>query len=196
MENMIPPINLKGTFTLKQPLDTLINPKVIYRVSSIKWIQELIRDDIDVKQLIYLDQGLTEDDFYEDIKQEVPIVRLITDGGIEKNFPADHIVSMPQIIGKVFLNKALTVNLKYLPEELNIDFLQEEISDLIKTNIGIDTIVNIKTISSEYVATYEEYDQFEAKRLLNISNKTTCRYKLEEAYNTISKYKDKLKAVL
>lgn len=196
MNYIIPPINLVGQFKLKQPLTPLINNNITYTVTNIQTIPNLLSDDIDAEQLIYIDQGLTTEDYNNALVNNIPIITLTTEGDSVFNIPSNYIENIPQVVGKVFINKALLVNLDYLPDDINIDFIKDEVNDLIATLIGITPTSEIEEISGKYIASYEEADVFEAKRLANISNNKTCRSKLKEVNKTLQDYKDKNKILI
>lgn len=193
---IVPPINLTGTFKLKVPLNNLINEKVTYTVDSIKSIPSLLGDMIDVETLVYLEQGLTSEDYNNDLKNDVPIVTLKSEGNALFNIPATYFSYMPQLNGKIFTNKALIINMGYIPDNIDLNFIKDELNDYILSITGITPDISIEEISGKLIVSYEEADTFESERLANITLKETCRYRLQQALDTIDSYKIKIKALV
>jgi len=196
MNTITPPVNLKGTFKLKAPLNTLINPNVVYSVSKVSTITSLINDGINVEQFIYKDNGLTTADYIIALEKQISIVTLITEGGSVTDIPADYISYMPQISGKVFINKAFIVNVGYVPSELDISFLVNEFNDLVNTQLGVENEVTIEDISGKLILSNDEYNTYENNRVARISNRDTCRGNLEKALTLLATYKEKMRVLV
>jgi hypothetical protein len=193
---LIPPIGIEGTFTLKEPLNTIINERQNYKVVAVRSIKEMIESDEDVKQFIYLDQSLTEEDFNNDVKNNVPIVSLMGEDGGYYYIPANRILSIPKINGKIFRYKTIAVNLGLVPDDQDFNFLIDEIKDLVMTYYGIEADVNLVDVSSGYIYTQTEYENFENSRKLKIQNFKPCRLLLKEADDKISLMKKKISTLL
>ena len=196
MDYIVPPINLTGRFKLKAPLDKLINVNVPYKVVKISSIKTLLDELIDVKTLVYKDQGLSTDKYLAALEKNIPIVTLETEGGAQINVPADYISYMPHISGKIFINKAIIINLGYIPKELNVEYILEDLKDYIKNSLGIENQVSLEEISGKRLVSYSDYNAYERKRLANITNKNTCRGNLEKMTNLLKTYKEKLKVLI
>jgi len=196
MDYIVPPINLKGRFKLKAPLDKLINTNVVYKVVKISSIKSLLDELIDVKKLVFEDQGLKEADYVYALENDIPIVTLETEGGATLDIPANYISYMPHISGKLFTNKAIIINLGFIPDELDVKFVLDDLKDYIKGTLGIESVLSIEEISGKRLVSYQDYDKYEANRTSNITNKKTCRGKLELLNNTLKAYKEKLKILI
>lgn len=196
MNYILPPINTKGTFKLDEPLTNIINEKIIYSVTEVRTIKSLLKEHIDVKKLIYVDQGLSEDDYINDLTNDIPITTLESEGGVLLYIPSRLFSYVPQVTGITYTNRVVIVNLGYLPSELNLDYLNVEIEDLIKSKTGGDASSKVETISGTLVVNYEEYDVAEAKRIGNINNRKTCRTLLKEAQDSLAEYKFKISSIV
>ena len=196
MDYISPPVNLSGVFKLKTPLENLLNPNVIYKVTKVTSINSLLNDDIDVEKFIFKDHGLTTDDYINALEKQVPIVTLETEGGSIIDVPANYISYMPQISGKIFINKAFIINVGYVPSELDISFLSNELKDLTTTMLGVDNDVSIEEISGKYIVSNKEYTNYEKDRVAKITNKNTCRGNLEKVTTMLNAYKAKLQVLI
>ena len=75
MQPLLPPLGLRGVFKLEQPLDSILNPNLTYTVFGIESINKLLTDGIDVKTIIYVNQGLTIDDYMVDLENNTISIR-------------------------------------------------------------------------------------------------------------------------
>ena len=196
MDALLPPLGLKGRFTLKEPLNQLLNPNITYEVYGIEAISKLASDNIDVKTVLYVNQGLTIDDYVLDLENNTPIVTLITEGKQLYYIPSRFIVNMPEATGVVYKQKAIVINIGYVEDKLNVDFVLEEVVDLVNTLTGVKPSGEVETISGDYLLSYEDADVKEADRLKNITNNTTCGSKLKACYKTLEHYKVKIDALI
>ena len=196
MEALIPPVGLEGTFLLKEPLDTLLNSNIVYKVYAIESIKKQEADGIVVKDIIYDRQGLLEADYEYDLENDIPIVTLITEAEQFFYIPARFIANMPEATGVYYKQKAIVLNVGFIKDDLDIDFVAEEASDLVRTLLGVEVDTVIQELSGNLLVSYEENDANEKIRLGNIKNKTTCRAKLETYKNLLEDYKIKVGALL
>lgn len=194
--NIIPPVNLKGTFKLKPPLTSLINENVVYTVDKVVNISSLLEDSIDVETIIFKDQGLTSDNYKECLLGKIPIVTLKSEGNFLIDIPANYFNYMPQITGNIFINRAFIVNLGYIPKDMDLSYLKIELNDYIIERTGLPTVSTIEDISGDLILSYHETDLFEADRVSRINNKTTCRALLKQANDSINTYKLKVAALV
>jgi len=193
---LIPPVNLKGRFTLKEPLNNLLNPNINYKVYAVESINKMLADEVDVKTVIYINQGLTADDYLSNLENSIPIVTLVTEGEKYYYIPVSYITNMPEATGVVYKQKAIVFNLGYIADNIDIDYIAYEVKDIIKSMSGLDTTYSIEDMSGSYLLNYEDADVRESARLANITNKTTCASKLREARALIDVYKIKVQALL
>ena len=196
MEALIPPVGLEGTFLLKEPLDTLLNSNIVYKVYAIESIKKQEADGVEVKDIIYDRQGLLEADYEYDLENDIPIVTLITEAEQFFYVPARFIANMPEATGIYYKQKAIVLNVGFIKDDLDIDFVAEEASDLVRTLLGVDVDTAIQELSGNLLISYEENDANEKIRLGNIENKITCRAKLETYKNLLEDYKIKVGALL
>ena len=197
MNNLIiPPVNLEGTFKLKTPLTSLINENVVYTVDKVVNISALIEDSIDVETIVFKDQGLKSDDYKYCLLNKIPIVTLKSEGNFLVDIPANYFSYVPQITGKIFINRAIIVNLGYIPKELDLDYIKTELNDYVVERTGINAESSLEDISGDLILSYQEADDYEADRTSRIKITSTCRGMLLDAQNTINTYKLKIAALV
>jgi len=196
MKPILPPLGLKGVFKLNQPLNALLNPNIVYEVYGIESIQKLLTDGIDVKTVIYINQGLSLEDYMEDLENDIPIVTLITEARQLFYIPARFIANMPEATGVIYKQKAILVNVGYIIDAESIDFVTEEVNDLVSSLTGNKCESSVEDLSGEYLLSFEDSDVKEKDRVKNITNRITCRSKLAGCYETLEYYKIKIEKLL
>jgi len=190
---LIPPINSEGLFRLQVPLDTLIRNDIRYKVSAIRNISEILEEDIDVKTIIYLDQGLTEEDYNEDLVNKNPIVILVNPSNEYFNIPSSKILSIPDVTGIVFKDKVIVINLGQIYDTLSLDYILDDLKDIVIDNVGITPTIEIMDVSQQIIYTEDELKEFEQKRAGTIANNTdTCKNRLTKSIELIEGLKARL----
>jgi len=196
MNRLIPPINSKGIFRVKPPLDSLIKTDIEYTVTNIRTIRDMVDDDIDVLNGMYIAEGLTEDQYTTDLTNNEVIVTLVAPNGAYYYVPANMIISIPDVSGVKYVEKTIGINLGPLPKDIELDFLKQDISDLIYEKIGITPKVVIVDTSEEYIYTYEESETKEKQRLANISDGLSIYAKYNKLLTAYNELKARVKLLL
>jgi len=196
MNYLLPPIGATGVFKLKEPLNNIINTRQNYKVIGIRSIKEMLENDEDVLTFVYLNQDLTEDDYNADLENDIPIVVLHGEDDAFYYIPANRLLSIPDITGKIFRYKTIAVDLGLVPDDQDFNFLIDEIKDMVMSYYGIETNPKVIDISSAYIYTMDEYKNFENNRKLNITNFKPCRVILKELDNKVQLMKLKIKTLL
>lgn len=175
---LIPPVNIVGKFKLKDPLTNLINPFLPYKVYAVESIKKIIEDGIDVLNVIYKEQGLTEDDYNKDILEDNVIVTLVGEDSINVYVPSRYIDTVPEALGEIFIQKSIIVSLNYLPVKLDLSFIATEVNDLVSSMLGVDADTVVEDLSNKIIVGFDEAKEFETKRTKQIVNNETCQFKL------------------
>ena len=189
---LIPPINAEGKFQLLTPLNQLLSPDTMYRVTAIRSIPEVEEDDLDVKQLIYLDQNLTEENYNKDLEDRVPIITLTSPGNLYYYIPASFIVSIPEVTGVTYTERVIVINLGQIPKKLPIDYIFDDLKDLVLANLGLESTVEELTTSQEILYTYDEDKAFKAKLDASKANNNSTIVRLNKANNIINELTNRI----
>jgi len=161
---MIPTIGIKGSFTFTEPYAHLTNPNQQYTVTSVRTIPELQASGEKPFETIYVAAGETDAVFKADVDGNVPIVTFMTDGGEYFYVPANKIASDAKQDGVRYKEKALMINLGYLPEDENLDTLLSNIKDFIYNSIGVVTEPLYTNTSSTVYISKTKHDTLLAER--------------------------------
>lgn len=185
---IVPPINSSGAFEFDAPYnDNLLNNKE-YTVKAIRTLKEMSDNGEQPFENIYQTVNRTEEDYIEDLNNNVPIVALTDTGGNYAYIPANKIKTMPITTGVKYQETILAINLGMLPVTYTLDGVKELVKDDIQANMGILSTVEAIVSSAVHLVSEEEDKTF---RLLLESNKTlkegyATRYRtLSENYNAL-----------
>ena len=192
----IPLVGMKGQFKFYPPFNTVLNETAVYKVSAVRTISELLNDDIDVLNIIYLNQGISKSAYDDDLEHDLAIAVLQSEGGSLFYVPVRFIKTLPNLAGEVYVGKALFINLGNLPVNLEIDYLKSELADIIKSILGVDSVVEIEEITSKFVVPYKQHDILEEKRRQAMTNYGTCYSRLFKLEKVLDATKKKLALLL
>ncbi len=147
----LPAIGSVGTYTLLAPFNSIVLPDDEYTCTAIRNISDYISNSDDAYTLVYLDNGLTQTDYQNDLAANMPIVSLQSSVGHWMFIPARFIVTFPITNGVPYCNKILGVNIGAFPANADLTFLITAISNVVVDNIGITPeikeVVTSKTVN-------------------------------------------------
>lgn len=199
----VPQINTKGIFKLTNPFNDKLTAKVPYSCISVRSIQDMLLSKIDVVKSIYIDNGLTKQDYENDLKNGVLIVTLRSDTGKTVVVPASYIAGYPQLGGVPYVPFILGVNLGNLPKNIDISLLKDKINSVVMEYLGVASQCQLVVSGEEQILTDNEHAQIESQRQQNIVAKKTDYAKLLEMtaerdrlLQECTMYKDYIKAKL
>lgn len=157
---IIPALKTEGIFTFSSPFDgDDINNK-FYTVVSVRMLRELSKNEEDPLNTVYLPKGLTEDDFNNDLRDDVPLIGLQGNGTFLLYVPANKIIGMPKLSGVKYQKKLINVNLGLIPETLALDGVINNIKDAVMDGLGTIPEVKVSIHSSSFLKTEEEHERY------------------------------------
>lgn len=189
--NVIPTIGSSGIFVLKTPLDNLITSSEKYTCLALRKITEYIANNEDVKDIAYIQNGLTESDYNIDYMNNVIIVSLQSETGHWLYIPSTYIESYPLTNGIAYRAVMIGVSLPSIPANKDLSSIEASISNLIVDNLGITPIVKTVETSRVVLISKELHEETELERNIVINNTTTdtARYNklLQEHQDALDK---------
>lgn len=171
-------VGMSGLFTLSVPFDTKLLTGVSYRISAINSIDSLLLHALDVKKIIYLDQGLTEQQYIDDLNNRVDIVTLVSGNNPAIMLPSSYITKTPEQNVVPYYEPILGISLGLLPQALPLEILQQQIAALISDVIGVEVpaeMVKINALPVTKGIDATRHRELETIRENNIKNRTTDR---------------------
>lgn len=141
-----------------------VTADVDYKIISQKHIPELTNDGIDVLQLIYVDNGLTETELLADIEAEALICTLEDSAGNYTYVPSTRIKKSPNRNGISYVSKSVVVNLGLLQTNEDLASLRTDLIDVCKRRLGIVPDITIADTSVTIITEYTDSELIEVKR--------------------------------
>jgi len=185
MNYLIPPVNLKGLFKFKKPFDQPLKHNIQYKVIAVRSIPEMVKEMIDVKTIVFIDNSLTEEDYDNAVLNEIPIITLQDEADNLYYIPANFIVSIPDITGELYNGRVIIINLGYVPKKLNLDYVLNDLKEFVKSVVGLEPDVTEEPTTGEFIVSYKKHEDRERKRKSVITNNDTCYgrlFKLQKVY--------------
>ena len=175
MQYLIPQIGSKGKFTFASPYDTILSQDQEYTVSGIRSIKDIEDSEEEPFRTIYEQVGLTENDFSNDVRNNIPIIILVTTGNLYISLPANRIITQPDITGIKYQEKILAISLGSLPVDYDTSMLEDIINSDVYAASGIESVCKIIPSSAVHIMSKESHDLYIA--LINNRATVTKSYK-------------------
>lgn len=173
MDYVIPTVGSIGYFKLIAPLDGQIQENEQYTCQSVRRISEMLNNNEDVFETYYSPFGFTETQYNEHSEQDMFIVGLQGAMGQWVYAPVSHILEFPAVNGIPYRMVALGFSLPALPVSSDIQYVVDEIQQLITDTLGVQSKARIVENSKVLQVTREIHDTEQAARQLVINGRTT-----------------------
>ena len=172
-------LRVKSQYTFKPPFDSLQTDR-FYNVDTESTIEALVKDGVDVFNLVYKPNGVTLDVFMADFTEGVSIVSL-TDGATIIPVPSKYLLSRQDISKHRYTPIGITVNLGNLTsiERTVIPAIESDIVNLIKHYIGVTPVVSDVELGSIVLKTEAEHITVNTARA--VIKQTTPSLQVENA---------------
>lgn len=174
---ILPVIGSSGTYELLPPFDTVILPEEIYTCKAIRNISEYVSYNQDPKKLVYDYYGLSENDYENDIQEDMEIVSLQNNKGIWIYVPARCIVKYPEVDGIPYHQLSMVCKIPAIEVSRDISHLKTDVINLIKDTLGVEAAVEIVEVSRTIAVTKDVSDQLKIDRALVSNGRVTDRAK-------------------
>lgn len=188
-------MNTSGRIALDEVFNGKYQPNEIYTVSAVMTIEALGSLGIDVLKSVYLDQGLTEDDYLADLRAKAEIVTFSggTIGSIR--VPASKVKSLPDQTTVPYHEVIISVSLGPMATSYDYSNFRKELAEFSSDISGVSTDkinVYLDVLNQSNSVTVEEHKTLEQTRLNNVKNRTTSRGRELTLANENKELKDKL----
>lgn len=155
-----PPINSKGLFEVRAPFK--VEERTVYEVVSLREIDDLESQYIDVYAMYYKPFGVDEEEYLSDKQSQVCIVGLKSHLGI-LYIPDTYILNYPGMGYTNYQHIVVSASLGAIHQDRNISALLTDINNVIERHLGI------KVNAMFHVApTTDAITELEARRLEEI----------------------------
>lgn len=168
---MTPPLNAKGVYTVNQPFQLVAS--TLYSCKAIRSYADLIDSGVDVYNVYYVPNGLTQQQYQADLTAGANIITLMSDTSPTVHVPDTYIVAFPSMDNIPYSEVIMALSLGPLPDALDLSFAQQQIADAASNSIGVEPTVQIFLVPTTGVMTSEESAAAETARQAAITNRTT-----------------------
>ena len=192
---ILPVIGSSGTYELLPPFDTVILPEEIYTCKAIRNISEYVSYNQDPKKLVYDYYGLSENDYENDIQEDMEIVSLQNNKGVWLYVPARYIVKYPEVDGIPYHQLSMVCKIPAIEVSRDISHLKTDVINLIKDTLGVEAAVEIVEVSRTIAVTKDVSDQLKIDRALVSNGRVTDRAKYMQLLQQQQVLLDKIEAL-
>src|SRR5574343_92419 len=172
---IIPNIGSLGYYNLISPFDTKVIPTERYRCQSLRKISDYLANNEDVKQIVYLDNGLTEVDYIQDAEVDMTIIGLQSAEGHWLYVPVRYVATYPIVNGIPYRSIMIGVSLPPLPLSRDLSSIETDITNLIRDVLGVTPVVKKIETSSVIQVEKSAHEVEEALRNTVSNGRTTDR---------------------
>ena len=192
---ILPVIGSSGTYELLPPFDTVILPEEIYTCKAIRNISEYVSYNQDPKKLVYDYYGLSENDYENDIQEDMEIVSLQNNKGVWVYVPARYIINYPEVDGIPYHQLSMVCKIPAIEVSRDISHLKTDVINLIKDTLGVEAAVEIVEVSRTIAVTKDVSDQLKIDRALVSNGRVTDRAKYMQLLQQQQVLLDKIEAL-
>jgi hypothetical protein len=175
IELVIPTVGSTGYFELRAPFDTKIIVNERHTCQAIRRISDYVANNEDVKQIAYIDNGLTAQDYDTAADTNMYIASLQSDRGHWIYVPVDYIVKFPITNGIPYRNITLGVALPPIPVERNLSNIETDIINLIQDTLGVTPIIKQVQTSRVILVAKDKHDLQQSARDAVANGRVTDR---------------------
>lgn len=175
IELVIPTVGSTGYFELRAPFDTKIIVNERHTCQAIRRISDYVANNEDVKQIAYIDNGLTAQDYDTAADANMYIASLQSDRGHWIYVPVDYIVKFPITNGIPYRNITLGVALPPIPVERNLSNIETDIINLIQDTLGVTPIIKQVQTSRVILVAKDKHDLQQSARDAVANGRVTDR---------------------
>ncbi len=166
IQNLIPVIGSRGSYSFLSPFNTLSTPGVEYICQAVRKISDYIANNEDPEKDIYKRYNLDPAVYDADREADAYIISLQAAKGQWLYVPVRYIQTFPTGDGIAYRSLIINFAVPSLPVTLDISELVLEIEERIKGTLGTEVRSKIVQASQVVLVTKEKHDEKELDRAL------------------------------
>jgi hypothetical protein len=164
VQQILPSVNMSGTFSVNAPFNKIIDRETIYTVEAIESLSAIIAQGRDPIAEVYTPVGLPTSSMTSDLNNDIVIVSLKDATGTITKVPGSYFITLPSTSGVLYTNLMIGIPLSALPDTMNISSLTTQIADLVSGTIGITVEPKVMKYGQGVYLTEDEHLAAEAAR--------------------------------
>lgn len=180
MDLIIPTIGSSGYFELSAPFDTKLLPGEKYTCQAVRKISDYIANNEDVFTNIYEANGLTSNDYDLDVISDTYIISLQAAIGHWLYVPVRWVATYAITNGVPYRAVTIGVALPPIPVSRDLSFLEQDIRNLVKDALGVDSLTKLVETTRVSLISKEQHDLTQAGRDAEASGRVTDRSRYME----------------
>ncbi len=162
-----------GFFNLKAPFSGLINPDSLYTCQSVRSINDYIASGESVYDKYYAPLKISDDEYQQDIADNVCIVGLQAGIGEWVYVPTSYILTAPINNGVKYIPVVMGISLGPIPDDYNLEAIKQQMLDIALNTFGVEAEVKGAVVGSPKWLTNEEHELLEVARREKITGSTS-----------------------
>lgn len=170
---LTPTLNSTGKFILKSPWQTMED--VEYKVEGVLKFTSLLERGTDVLTEVYIANGLTSEDYNNDLSKGASVVLLKSPNEDTIYVPDTYILEYPHQDQVPYNHVVCAISLGAIPDTLSLESLNVKLQQLVRDEIGIDATVKNLIAPTKGCIGYDEHLVIEENRKAAIVNSKTDR---------------------
>lgn len=188
-----PPLETRGRFTLKPPFVAATTK--VYTVISLRHFKEMIASSVDILNKFYIPNGLKQEDYERDVKDNATLVIIYAEDGEMLFVPNSYIQSFPSQSIPPYANYVISAQLGAFRTDYDFSFCKQKVAEVLSDTIGVEVPIQIDSIGEAQVMSVDDADVLETNRAEAIKDRQTSYAKLLEAETTIINLQETIKAL-
>lgn len=164
----VPAVGTKGSYKLVDPFKTFDGE--LFECIGVRALASFISNNDDALQEVYLDNGLTEQNYEADLNENIEIVSLQNDKGFVLHVPAKYVSMYPVQDGVHYRAIAFNVFLPAMPVERDYSFLIDRLKETVRSQLGVDSTVTLTETSRVQQVSHQKHEETTIARTTVIAN--------------------------
>lgn len=173
-----PIIGTKGVYTVTEPF-VLTNAEVLECI-AVRTLADYVANNEDPQSTIYLANGLTEQNYLDDLAVNMEIVSLRNDGGYIYHIPCKYISSYPIQDGVNYQAVAIICKLPAMRASQSYDTVNADLTRTILSNLGVDSAISVVATTHLQAVDGARDQEIQVSRALIIDENITMYAQLAE----------------
>lgn len=161
---VIPTVGSEGHYETLAPFNSKVLPNVRYVCQAVRKLNDYLANNEKPLDTIYLKNGLTQEDYENDLRDGMYIVSLQSGVGQWVYIPARYLVSYPISNGVYYHEVALVANLGSIPTGVDLSPIKAAVSNTLYDYIGVTPSIIETEISATIVLPYEKHQEIQTYR--------------------------------
>lgn len=161
---LIPEIGSVGRFVFKDPFSKLFPPDTVFSCQSVRKYNELLERNEEIFEVHYKPNGLTQDQYDQDVLDDISLISLQASTGGWHHVPSTYLLSYPNTNGVIYTRIVLGVGLGAIPDNLDLKGITATIAGIVYDQLGITSEIKPIAVSQSTVLSHEDHAKIEEIR--------------------------------